>query len=82
MAHDDAPLCLVIVGAGSGNMLPAPEFAGWRIAVVEAGRFGGTCLHRRSEMFAHVAANMYTNYVQTKPDLPAAPGLEGWSPRS
>jgi AhpD family alkylhydroperoxidase len=38
-----------------------------------------------AELFAHVAANMFTNYfnhyVQTEPDLPAAPGLEGWSPR-
>ena len=37
---------LVIIGAGSGNMLPGEEFAGWRIAVVEADRFGGTCLNR------------------------------------
>jgi mycothione reductase len=37
---------LVIVGAGTGNMLPADQFAGWRIAVVEADRFGGTCLNR------------------------------------
>ena len=37
---------LVIVGEGSGNMLPAGEFAGWRVAVVESGRFGGTCLNR------------------------------------
>jgi mycothione reductase len=37
---------LVIVGAGSGNTLPADQFPGWRIAVVEAGRFGGTCLNR------------------------------------
>jgi mycothione reductase len=37
---------LVIVGADSGNMLPADEFAGWRIAIVDAGRFGGTCLNR------------------------------------
>jgi len=37
---------LVIVGAGSGNMLSAEEFAGWRIAVVESDRFGGTCLNR------------------------------------
>ena len=37
---------LVIVGAGSGNMLPAKELAGWRTAVVEAARFGGTCLNR------------------------------------
>jgi len=37
---------MVIVGAGSGNMLPAGQFAGWKIAVVEADRFGGTCLNR------------------------------------
>jgi mycothione reductase len=37
---------LVIVGAGSGNTLQADKFAGWRIAVVEADRFGGTCLNR------------------------------------
>jgi mycothione reductase len=49
---------LVIVGAGSGNMLPAPEFAGWRIAVVESDRFGGTCLNRGcipSKMLVHTA---------------------------
>ena len=49
---------LVIVGAGSGNMLPAGEFAGWRIAVVESGRFGGTCLNRGcipSKMLVHTA---------------------------
>jgi mycothione reductase len=37
---------LVIVGAGSGNMLPTKEFADWRVAVVETDRFGGTCLNR------------------------------------
>jgi mycothione reductase len=49
---------LVIVGAGSGNMLPANEFAGWRIAVVESNRFGGTCLNRGcipSKMLVHTA---------------------------
>src|SRR5580698_11406438 len=37
---------LVIVGAGSGNMVLTDEFTGWRIAVVESNRFGGTCLNR------------------------------------
>ena len=37
---------LVIVGAGSGNMLPTKEFGSWWIAVVESDRFGGTCLNR------------------------------------
>jgi mycothione reductase len=49
---------LVIVGAGSGNMLPTAEFADWRIAVVESGRFGGTCLNRGcipSKMLVHTA---------------------------
>jgi mycothione reductase len=49
---------LVIVGAGSGNMLPTGAFAGWRIAVVETERFGGTCLNRGcipSKMLVHTA---------------------------
>src|SRR5450432_593020 len=49
---------LVIVGAGTGNMLPAGQFAGWRIALVEADRFGGTCLNRGcipSKMLVHTA---------------------------
>jgi len=37
---------LVIIGAGSGNMLITHEFDQWRVAVVDADRFGGTCLNR------------------------------------
>jgi mycothione reductase len=37
---------LVIVGAGSGNMLLTDEFRTWRVAVVESDKFGGTCLNR------------------------------------
>jgi mycothione reductase len=36
---------LVIVGAGSGNMLPA-DLEGLRVAIIERDRFGGTCLNR------------------------------------
>jgi mycothione reductase len=49
---------LVIVGAGTGNTLHLREFAGWRIALVEADRFGGTCLNRGcipSKMLVHTA---------------------------
>jgi mycothione reductase len=49
---------LVIVGAGSGNMLLTDEFAGWRVAVAESDRFGGTCLNRGcipSKMLVHTA---------------------------
>lgn len=37
---------LVIVGAGSGNMLPTAGLEGLRVAIIERDRFGGTCLNR------------------------------------
>jgi mycothione reductase len=37
---------LVILGAGSGNMLPSEGFDGMRVAIIERDRFGGTCLNR------------------------------------
>jgi mycothione reductase len=37
---------LVIVGAGSGNMLPTEGLDGMRVAIVESDLFGGTCLNR------------------------------------
>lgn len=37
---------LVIVGAGSGNMLPTAGLEGWQVAIIERDRFGGTCLNR------------------------------------
>jgi len=49
---------LVIVGAGSGNMLPTDALDGWRVAIIERGRFGGTCLNRGcipSKMLVHAA---------------------------
>ncbi|MFE5137024.1 mycothione reductase [Streptomyces fagopyri] len=49
---------LVVLGAGSGNMLLNEELAHLRAAVVEPGRFGGTCLNRGcipSKMFVVAA---------------------------
>ena len=37
---------LVVVGAGSGNMLLGPELDHLTTAIVEPDRFGGTCLNR------------------------------------
>ncbi len=37
---------LVIIGAGSGNSILTPDFDDWRVAIVERGDFGGTCLNR------------------------------------
>ncbi|MEU4092835.1 mycothione reductase [Streptomyces sp. NPDC026673] len=54
MRHYD----LVILGAGSGNMLLTKEFAQLRTAIVEPDRFGGTCLNRGcipSKMFVVAA---------------------------
>ncbi len=54
MAHFD----LVIIGTGSGNSIPGPEFDHWSIAMVEDGLFGGTCLNVGcipTKMFVHPA---------------------------
>ncbi|WP_419841222.1 mycothione reductase [Candidatus Poriferisodalis sp.] len=44
-AGDTGEFDLVIVGSGSANSIPGPEFDDWSIALVERGVFGGTCLN-------------------------------------
>ncbi len=54
---------LIVVGGGSGNMLFGPAFDGWKCAVIEEDRLGGTCLNRGcvpSKMFV-VAADVATS---------------------
>ncbi|MEV1114829.1 mycothione reductase [Actinosynnema sp. NPDC049800] len=54
MRHFD----LVIIGTGSGNSIVDERFAGWNIAIVEKGVFGGTCLNVGcipTKMFVHTA---------------------------
>ncbi|HEV7648078.1 MAG TPA: mycothione reductase [Actinophytocola sp.] len=54
MTHFD----LVIIGTGSGNSILDGRFAGWRVAIVERGVFGGTCLNVGcipTKMFVHTA---------------------------
>ena len=41
MTHYD----LVIIGTGSGNSIVDHRFAGRRVAILEKGRFGGTCIN-------------------------------------
>lgn len=36
---------LVIIGTGSGNSIPGPELEHLDVAIVERGKFGGTCLN-------------------------------------
>lgn len=48
---------LIVIGAGSGNTIP-DSFPDLDVAVVEPGRFGGTCLNAGcipTKMFAHTA---------------------------
>lgn len=46
MTGDDAQhYDLIIIGTGSGNAIPSPAYDDVRIALVEEGRFGGTCLN-------------------------------------
>jgi len=49
---------LLVIGAGSGNSVIGPEHDDWEIAMVEHGRFGGTCLNVGcipSKMFVYTA---------------------------
>jgi mycothione reductase len=49
---------LVIIGTGSGNSIPNEAMAGWDIAILEKGTFGGTCLNVGcipTKMFVHTA---------------------------
>jgi mycothione reductase len=41
MAHFD----VAIIGSGSGNSLPGPEWGSRKVAIIDGGTFGGTCLN-------------------------------------
>ncbi|MCQ9342393.1 mycothione reductase [Corynebacterium kozikiae] len=43
--HADKHFDLIIIGSGSGNSIPGPHNHHKSIAIVEPGRFGGTCLN-------------------------------------
>ncbi len=56
-ANDIEHYDLIIVGSGSGNSIP-DYLSDWKIAIVERGTFGGTCLNVGcipSKMFVHPA---------------------------
>jgi mycothione reductase len=49
---------LVIFGAGSGNSIVTPALDSWRIAIIDEGAWGGTCLNRGcipTKMLVHTA---------------------------
>ncbi len=50
---------LIIIGSGSGNTLVTPFWDGKKVAIVEGGVFGGTCLNRGcipTKMFVYPAS--------------------------
>ena len=72
MEHFD----LVIIGTGSGNSIVTPELDGWRIAIVEQGVFGGTCVNVGcipTKMFVYPAdvAAVATAWARLNLDGPA-----------
>ncbi|AKK11343.1 mycothione reductase [Corynebacterium uterequi] len=62
MTAVDAHYDLIIIGTGSGNSLPNDDFADKKIAIVEKGRFGGTCLNVGcipTKMYVYAAEQAY-----------------------
>lgn len=62
---------LLIIGTGSGNSILTPDFDNQRVAIVERGAFGGTCLNVGcipSKMFVY-AAEMAHNAAEVGPAL-------------
>ncbi|HET6986719.1 MAG TPA: mycothione reductase [Kribbella sp.] len=65
MTHYD----LVIIGTGSGNTIVNHRFADWKVAIVERGTFGGTCLNVGcipTKMFVHTADLAYTPSISSR----------------
>jgi mycothione reductase len=60
---------LVIIGTGSGNTIVNHRFADWKVAIVERGTFGGTCLNVGcipTKMFVHTADLAATPSVSSR----------------
>jgi len=60
---------LAIIGTGSGNSLVTPDFDGKRVAIIESGTFGGTCLNvgcipTKMYVYAADVANTITHAAQ------------------
>ncbi|MBE7189086.1 mycothione reductase [Jatrophihabitans endophyticus] len=72
---------LVIVGSGSGNSLVTPDFDDWKIAIVEEGTFGGTCLNVGcipTKMFVYPAEVTSSAREQARLGLHGAPPVADW----
>ncbi len=72
---------LIIVGSGSGNSIPE-SLAGWKIALVEKGIFGGTCLNVGcipSKMFVLPADSIRIAEDGPRLGVATTPGPADWA---
>ncbi|MDY5584287.1 MAG: mycothione reductase [Arcanobacterium sp.] len=73
---------LIIIGAGSGNSIPGPEFSDWKIAIIDSGKFGGTCLNVGcipTKMFVYPADLAYNVANAEKLGLDFPPPKISWA---
>ena len=78
MTHFD----LAVIGTGSGYSLVTPDFDGKRVAIIESGTFGGTCMNvecipTKMYVFAADVANAITHAARNGID--ATLGGARWS---
>lgn len=72
---------LVVIGAGSGNMIVDSKFDDLRVAIIEKGRFGGTCLNVGcipSKMLAYTAEVLDTIGGAASFDIDTGPATARW----
>ena len=76
---------LIVLGAGSGNMLFGTELEAMHAAVIEPDRFGGTCLNRgcipsKMLVVAADAVRAVTEGPSSGGTCQARPGRLAWYP--
>ena len=74
MTHYD----LALIGTGSGNTIVTKRFADWKVAIIEDGTFGGTCINVGcipTKMFVYPAD--LARDAQRAPDLGVDTSFDG-----
>lgn len=82
MSAVDEHFDLIIIGTGSGNSLPSPENEHKKIAIVESGRFGGTCLNVGcipTKMYVYAAEVAHTVATSAKLGVDASLNGVDWA---
>lgn len=72
---------IIIIGTGSGNSIPGPEFDDKTIAIVEKGTFGGTCLNVGcipTKMYVYAADTAYATNNSARLGIDAQVNSVDW----